>query len=265
MSRTQISRPILIAFLVLIESTFLSSVARAEFATGVMSYTSGTLIAPSLNNPASALGMPAADTGFGVLTPFNPAFDPAHIVEIGPGGNLVLQLGAPAPTGAGRTIGVHAAVGLIDTDFPNGNPGPTAALFTTPRSATVQVSDDSIRWHSLGSITFESPTNYYSQGVTTPAFQTTPGTAVADFAKPSVHSLSEYNGLTWPGILTLLDNSAGGDWLDLTAVPYPNVNFVRFDVATGQRMILDAVAVVPEPAASGFCAVIALSWRRRRS
>jgi hypothetical protein len=41
------------------------------------------------------------------------------------------------------------------------------------------------------------------------------------------------------------------------------VNYVRFDVTTGQRMILDAVAVVPEPIGAIFVAsLILLAWRR---
>ena len=244
---------------------FLAAVTAAHgaFATGVVSYTPGSLVSASLNNPAAALGIPTADTGFGVLTPFNPAFAASDIVEIGPGGSLVLQLGAPAPTGAGRTLGVHAAVGLIDTDFPNGNPGAVATPFTQPRSASVLVSDDNVRWHALGAITFDLPTNFYSEGVTTPGFQDTPGTAVADFTKPFAHALADFNGRNWNQILTLLDGSAGGAWLDLSGVPYPAVNFVRFDVTTGQRMILDAVAVVPEPIGAIVVASLILLARRR--
>lgn len=241
----------------------MANAAGGSFATSVVNYTSGTLVAPTLNHPESALGIPTADTGFGVLTPFNPAFDPAHIVEIGPGGSLILQLATPAPTGAGKTIGVHAAVGLTDIDFPNGNPGPTATLFTGARSASVLVSDDNVRWHALGVQSFDLPTNYYAAGITTPTFQTEPGTLVADFAKVFDHALTEFNGRNWPSILTLLDGSAGGKWLDLTGVPYPNVNYVRFDVADGQRMILDAVAVVPEPNTGLALAMIAILLKRR--
>jgi hypothetical protein len=256
----------LFTFAILLGWTTMSPVAaRGAFATGVVNYTPGSLVSPSLNNPGSALGIPTSDTGFGVLTPFNPAFAASDIVEIGPGGSLVLQLGAPAPTGAGRTLGVHAAVGLVDTDFPNGNPGPTATLFTQPRSATVLVSDDNVRWHSLGAITFDLPTNFYSEGVTTPGFQDAPGTLVADFTKPFAHTLADFNGRNWSQILTLLDGSAGGTWLDLTGVPYPAVNYLRFDVTTGQRMILDAVAVVPEPVGAAVVVGSIVPLLRRRA
>jgi hypothetical protein len=238
----------------------------AGFASSVVSYAPGDGIAPTFQQPASALGMPAGDTSFGVLTPFNAAFLGSHIVGVGAGGSLVLQLDQTAPTNAGATIGIHAAVGLIDTDWPNGNAGPTATPYTNPRAAEVFVSDDGARWHSLGSRTFDIPTNFYSHGVTTPGLQMEPGTQVADFTKPFTRPLSDFDGRNWPAILTLLDGSAGGQWLDLSSVPYPAVNFIRFDAGPGQTMYVDAVAVIPEPAALGMVVtVIALRARRRRS
>ena len=237
----------------------------AGFASSVVSYAPGDGIAETFRNPAAALGMPVGDTSFGVLTPFNAAFLGSHIVGVGAGGSLVLQLDQSAPTGAGATIGVHAAVGLVDTDWPNGNAGPTATPYTNPRAAQVLVSDDGARWHSLGSHAFDIPTNFYSQGVTTPGLQMEPGTQVADFTRPFTRPLSDFDGKAWPAILTLLDGSAGGEWLDLSSVPYPAVNFIRFDAGTGQTMYVDAVAVIPEPAALGGMIVVVLLARRRVS
>jgi hypothetical protein len=238
----------------------------AGFASSVVSYAPGDGIAATYQQSASALGMPAGDTSFGVLTPFNAAFLGSHIVGIGPGGSLVLQLDQSAPTSAGATIGVHAAVGLIDTDWPNGNAGPTATPYTNPRAAEVLVSDDGNRWHSLGSRVYDIPTNFYSQGVTTPGLQMEPGTQVADFTKPFTRPLTDFDGKAWPAILTLLDGSAGGEWLDLSTVPYPAVNFVRFDAGTAQTMYVDAVAVIPEPQSLGAIVIpCALLARRRAS
>ncbi len=239
--------------------------SAAGFATSVVNYTPGD--APTgFRAPEAALGMPAGDTSFGVLTPFNAAFLGSHIVGVGQGGSLTLRLGATAPTGAGATLGVHAAVGLIDRDFPNGSAGATAEAYTNPRSAEVLVSDDGLRWHSLGQRTFDAPTNFYSQGVTTPGLQMEPGTEVADFGKSFTGSLADFSGRNWPAILTLLDGSAGGEWLDLTTVPYPGgVNFIRFDVTgAGQSMYVDSVAVVPEPCAALALFVLAPSLVRRR-
>jgi hypothetical protein len=237
--------------------------ALGGFASAVVNYVPGDVPA-SLQNATSALGSPAADTTFGVLTPFNAAFDSSQIMGIGPGGSLVLQLATPAATGAGRTLGVHAAVGLIDNDYPNGSAGAVAAAYTNPRLASVFVSDDNARWFSLGHLTFALPTNYYSQGVTTPGYQPEPGTEVAEFSKPFVATLPDFNGMNWPSILALLDNSAGGTWLDLTSVAFATVNYVRFDVTEpGERMIIDAVVVVPEPLAGAIMGVAMLLPRRR--
>ncbi len=223
----------------------LAAELRAEFASIVVSYTPGN-ISPSYQNPAAAIGMPAPDTSFGVLTPFNAAFLGSHITGIGQGGSLTLRLGAPAATGLGATVGVHAAVGLIDNDFPNGYAGQTATPYTNPRTADVSVSDNGSRWFSLGLREFDLPTNFYSEGVTTPGFQEQPGTRIANFTQPFTKTLKDFNGRDWSQILTLLDRSAGGSWLDLTAVPYSGVNFIRFDV-TGldQVMYIDAIAVLP--------------------
>jgi hypothetical protein len=103
--------------------------------------------------------------------------------------------------------------------------------------------------------------------VTTPGYQELPGTQVADFGKAFTQPLSAFDGRNWSSILTLLDGSAGGEWLDLTSVPYPFVRFVRFDVTgADQRMYLDAVAVTPEPGAASACAMIVTGslLRRRR-
>jgi hypothetical protein len=260
--------------------------AKAQFATSVVSYIPGS-ISPTYQNPAAALGMPSADTSFGVLTPFNSAFLGSHITGIGSGGSLTLRLGAAAATGQGATIGVHAAVGLIDNDFPNGFAGPVATPYTNPRSAGVSVSHDGAQWFSLGEHTFDLPTNFYSEGVTTPGFQEQPGTRIANFTQPFTRPLSDFDGRNWGQILSLLDGSAGGSWLDLSAVPYSHVSLIRFDVSGAEQvMYVDAVAVaaaspikesatpylkrfapvatVPEPCVLGTIVLAVFACLRRR-
>jgi hypothetical protein len=43
------------------------------------------------------------------------------------------------------------------------------------------------------------------------------------------------------------------------------VNYLRFDVTTGQRMILDAVAVVPEPVGAAVVVGSIVPLLRRRA
>jgi hypothetical protein len=79
--------------------------------------------------------------------------------------------------------------------------------------------------------------------------------------------LSDFNGLTYPQMLTLLNGSAGGTWFDLTNVPLPGVRFVEFSVdPADDRMFVDAVVAVPEPIGGVAIAIAALivTGRRRR-
>src|SRR5207248_2661923 len=72
-------------------------VARGEyfFADTVVSYAPGS-VSGGYQNSSSALGKPTADTGFGLLTPFNAAFSAGHMVGVGAGGSLTLHLAQTA-------------------------------------------------------------------------------------------------------------------------------------------------------------------------
>ena len=72
-------RLIVVLFLISQNSTAL----LAGFASSVVSYAPGAGIGASYQDPNAALGMPAGDTSFGVLTPFNAAFLGSHIVGVG--------------------------------------------------------------------------------------------------------------------------------------------------------------------------------------
>jgi hypothetical protein len=67
-------------------------------------------------------------------------------------------------------------------------------------------------------------------------------------------------------MLTLLNGSAGGTWLDVSGTGLSSVQFVRFEVPEGAatRMVVDAVTAVPEPAAMGLMCVPLLFLARRR-
>lgn len=240
-------------------------------ADSVVAYTEGSGVDTGYNNPNAALGLPQSDTGYGILTPFNAAYSADQLVGIGAGGSLELHLSAPVPVGPGATLGVHAGIGLSDYDYPDGQAGDGSTseplLYTNPRQADVSVSPDGVNWESLGLVTFDNPTNYYSQGVTTPSEQFTPGTAVADFAQPFTASLTDFESQDWSQILTLLDGSAGGTWLDLSGTGFSSVSYVEFSVPDGAQypMYLESVVGVPEPAAGALlaAALVILTARRR--
>lgn len=229
------------------------------------------------DNPAAAAGAlgktaaftPAAPewgTPAYVVTPFNATYAADDLVAIGDGGRLVLKLGQPAQVGAGRTLGVHAGVGLIDGNWPNGTILGPATPYSAFRSADVRVSGDGVNWVLLGSdLVFELPTNWYAAGVITPGAQETAGTAEADFTKPFGGTLSDFDDGGWSDTLAVLDDSAGGTWLDLSGVPLAAVNYVEFSVSGADEvMYVDAVVAVPEPAYAGAVLFGLLALRHGR-
>jgi hypothetical protein len=252
-----------------IVSPFASHAFAQSSADSVVSYNAvnapPTFGGGTYNVSSGALGLPTADTGFGDLTPFNGAFDVNQITGIGDGGSLVLHMSQPVRTN-GVTLGVHSASGLIESPFGSGHTTNPAATYTDPRVATISVSNDGNAWVSLGQHEFDNPTNYYAQGVTTPDFDTTVGTP-ANFFQPFTGTLSDFSDKDWPGLETVLNGSAGGDWFDLSGTGLPEVNFVKFDVSgSGNKMFVDSVLglAVPEPTLIGFAAATLLAGRRRR-
>jgi hypothetical protein len=267
----------------------LSATARAVItADSVVSYDPGAGAKTAywgapLDNPAAALGLPASnhdvpDTFDGdntqityadhsVLSPFNAAYAPDEVVSFGAGGHLTLHLSAPVTTG-GVTLGVHTGTGLNSVLFSNGQNLDTADVYTDRRVAVVDVSADNDHWFSLGSVTFELPSNYYSAGLTGP-YVDGPGTAVADFAQPFTGHLSDFDGRDWQGTLDVLAGSAGGTWLDLSGIGAPaSIQYVRFSLPanSANTFVLDSLTAVPEPASLALISLGApLLLRRRRT
>ncbi len=263
------------AFGVIAIVSFPSSFAGAAVsADAVVQYAPGA--APSgYQTAAAALGELNPDTnagttfGFGALTPFNAPWQGSQMVGIGAGGSLTLHLAQTA-----AQIGIHAGVGLTDANWPNGQNTATASTYTNPRQAEVSVSNDGTIFVPLGTVLFDSPSNFYDEGVTQPSNQgeITGVKHAADFGKRFTGTLASFNGKDWPGTLGVLDGSAGGEWLDLSSALPEGANYVRLTVPSGQLdpMFVDAVAVVPVPEPSGALALtvvpmLLLGTRRRRS
>jgi hypothetical protein len=251
---------------------FSSDIAHAAVsADAVVQYSAGTAPA-GYQTAAAALGELNPDTnagnpfGYSALTPFNATWQGTQMVGIGAGGSLTLHLGATA-----SKIGVHTGVGLINQGPGNGQNTSPASTYTNPRQSLVEVSADGVLFVPLGAVTFDSPSNYFDQGITNPTFQDTPGTHAADFGKPFSSVLSDFDGKDWVGTLAVLGGSMGGEWLDVSSTLPAGANFVRFSVPLGQAdpMFVDAVAVVPVPEPAGVLSVGALSalllGRRRRN
>ncbi len=269
----------------------LAQQAAAQYAAAVVSYDAGATPVAGFTTAAAALGEPERFTGEGlfpgVVSPFYPPYLSSEIVSVGAGGQITLRLSHYAiPQAAEPEIGVFQNIGLVDLDYPNGQAGTPATTFGDLDEAIVDVSTDGVDWVSLGSITFDVPTNGYTD--LTDPFSATPGNLPSDFRQPFTGSLSSFDGLPYfdaggPDMLDLLAGSGGGTWLDISDTGLPKVGYIRFSVAndgdagTSLNFELDAVsishaatgtAIVPEPTMWSlvFAAMIlpALSRPQRR-
>lgn len=278
-------RQLCFSVLVTMVASVIGSHVVAQHAASVVSYDAGMTPAPGgFTVAAAALGEPTRFTGVGAfpgaVTMFNPPYLTSEIVSIGEGGQLTLRLWNFAkPQTAALHLGVFTNAGFIETDFPSGLAGDPVGTFGVD-SAVVEVSEDGALWQSLGEITFDIPTNGYTD-LASP-FSDVPGGVESDFSKPFAGTLSDFNGMRYaPEMLSLLDGSAGGTWLDLSSVGVAQVGYVRFSVLddgnarTSLNFELDGVAIsstamgtrVPEPGvwALVMTASIALrSFKRHR-
>ena len=263
-----------------------SSVDRvaAQYAIEVMSYELGTTAADGYTDLSAALGEPEHFTSEGAfpgaVSPFNPPFLTTDLISIGEGGWLTLRLSNFALAQVGSPeIGVFTNAGILDANFPVGQAGSPPGTFGVDR-ALVEVSENGVDWESLGTSTFEVPSNGYTD-LANP-FSNTAGNSPTDFQQPYTGSLNDLGGLSYsdannPDILDLLAGSGGGTWLDISSTSFAQIGYIRFSVADDGTSIdmnfeLDAVSIasnavgsmtVPEPgtfALFGFTGAW-LMWR----
>jgi hypothetical protein len=282
----------LAAILAVIATIIGPSTAMAQYAAEVISYSAGTTPTVGFTTASAALGEPERYTGEsvfpGVVSPFNPPYLSSEIVSVGEGGELTLRLShyaIPQP-GALPEIGLFSNFGLIDVAYPNGLAGTPAGGFGPPDSAIVSVSADGVSWSSLGSTTFDLPTNGYTD--LSDPYSSVPGSVPTDFQQPFTGNLSSFDGLpnshaTNFDMLDLLAGSGGGKWLDISSSGLPQVGYIRFSLAddglpgSSLNFELDAVSIshaalggptVPEPAAITItlaaAIAIATGFTRRR-
>ncbi len=240
--------------------------AAEYFADQVVSYVPGTGVG-AYTDPTAALGKPGGNIGTGTFNAFSPNFATTELARIGFGGELTLRLSNYVTvnyTPGVREIGIWENVGLVAATGGATNP---ATVFGAD-SAVVSVSADGVNWFSLNSgqpILFTLPGNYYANATATndppPA-----NPVLADFGQPFTGSLSDFDGKSFSDILTALNGSAGGTWLDLDETGLSQVGYIRFDgVASGQTLEINGVgingtlagAAVPEPSAVHFLCLCA--------
>ena len=196
---------------------------------------------PNINDSS---GNPIAFADNSAITPFNSEYNPNQVVAIsGAGGTLTLQLSSPITIGSGAALGIHAAVGLQDANYPNGLNLDPAQTYTNPRQADLQVSSDGVNWVDLGTKTFDAPTNIFVNA--TDPTGATPGTAPANFFQPFFGTLSNFDDQDFGQTLAILNGSAGGNWFDLSGLSLTTVDFVRLSTSAGESMYVDSVLADP--------------------
>lgn len=253
-----------------------SASSAAVFADQWVDYVPGTMAAP-YDTPASAVGAAATLHAYGVVSPFNPAFAPADIVGIGAGGRLTLRFPQVVFDVPGPDFGVINNVGLIDAAYPSGTATNPAMTFNAaPRVADVSVSLDGTTFVPLSRTEFSNPANAFVNAG--PFDATAPSPAIpSDFGKPFTGTLASFNGLGWGPIVSLLDGSGGGTWLDVGSSGLSSFQYVRFEIpptgiaGSDDRLYIDAVvannAAVPEPGGVSILALgsFVLGRRARRA
>jgi hypothetical protein len=218
--------------------------ARAILVTAdqVVQYAPGN--APANFRTSSApLGALSGNTTFGGLNPFNPAFSPNQILWVGAGGSLTLHLSSPIPAN-GINLGVFSNVGIVDTSQDgSGQAGNPAATIGQISRAAVAVSQDGVSFVPLNGsapVTFSAPANYYTDTAISNGFQPL-GSTAASQSKPFFGNLQSFAGQSYSQMKTTLNGSAGGTWLDLRGAVPAAVNYVKFDVASGDRLVVDSI------------------------
>jgi hypothetical protein len=257
------------------------ALAGDPYATEVVSYDPGSTHATTFagvpyTDSLAALGEPERMTGEGVwpgaVTMFNAPFMTNEIVSIGEGGHLTLKTGRPITNDPSHPYGldliVFAHPGFIDADWPNGQMGNPAALFSND-DAIVEVSDDGFTFYPVGSALGQGlfPTQGYLDVGPNDA---SPGAVPLDFFQPMspALTLSSFNGLTYAQALALYGTSGGGTAIDIASTGLTSAQYVRFRVqddgnaTVGLNFELDAVTVVPEPSTIILAVLAALACFR---
>ncbi|HEY4328206.1 MAG TPA: PEP-CTERM sorting domain-containing protein [Phycisphaerae bacterium] len=249
---------------------------------------SSVALSVNVSNPNDALGNPIAAPGsnFGDdITPFTPPFENIAIVGDtnipfqGPNNgilqvnsaaaNLTLQFAAPVKTGQGRNIGIYSYAGLA-ANFDPQTSAITAAtgpvlISSIADTAFVSVSKDGTNFFPLNggnllnlAMVSNQFTNSDVEFDTGGQFYTAAsGSILSDPFKPFTGSLSDFSGESYSQMVTTLNGSFGGLWIDPSSSGLDQVNYIRFEVPQGAnyRAIVDAVTAIPEPASLGILAL----------
>ena len=257
--------------LALASVVFVPTLAFAQFADSVVSYTSGTGFQPGYNTPASALGEPSRVTpGMfgGPVDPFNSPYLSSQVVSLGVGGSLTVQFNSPIlnnlanPFGLDFNIFGNAGFVITNGDYSGGGITDGTLYGADATSTRISVSADGINFFTL---------NPASAPLVDTQF---PTDGSGNFGLPVNPALDagSFAGQDLLGIRSLYNGSGGGRGFDISwaqdgignSVTLPSISFVRVDVLGGNAEI-DGFAVVPEPAGASLLLLGSLAfWAVRR-
>jgi hypothetical protein len=225
-----------------IASLFVLSIAssRAQFASAVIDYSSGTGFAAGYTNAAAALGSPGLGAS---VTPFAPPYTKNQIVSIGTAGDITLQMSSPILNDVSDPYGINFIL-FANEFFVNSSSG-VSSLYYHSASILVQVSADDSTWFTLDpSLAPQAGQLFPTDGNGNPQIAVNPSLTAGSFT-----------GLNLAGIRSLYADSAGGTGYSLAwaqdvnsdSVDLASADYVRIEVQSGV-LDLDAISVVPEPA-----------------
>lgn len=269
----------------------MASPATTFFANSV-SASSGTV-----SNAAGAVGSFATSEGGYAVDPFFPPYSqtasgsyPAVLATVGgssttSASSLTLKFAQPFAVGSSSYLGVYSSVGLINTQTIPGDqpqtPSSGAIELSTPSEAIVSVSADGTHFVALNGgnpIAFDIPTNAYtsvddtvvsSGGYTFVSPQpAAPGRPpVFASSTPFLGTLDSFYGKTESQLLSQLNGTAGGTWINVNGAGLSSIQYVEFTVPAGDTAFINAAAlsdptptVVPEPGALALLCLAPAGW-----
>jgi hypothetical protein len=248
--------------------------ARAGVMTdAVVQYVPGSISNSGLQqNGNAAVGLPAS-VDDGQTSPFTPPFHASSIVVVGGGGEIVLHFASPVVS-TGPDIGVFTNTGLAARTA-GGVTTATGGALGQADMAVVSVSDTGapgsfIPLNGGAALNLTMPSNAFTDAMLSNAagVAVSGGTIGANPYQPFTGSLADFAGLTYPEMLTRLDGSFGGAWIDASASGLSEIHFIEFEVPAGDRLLLDAVTAengVPEPGSLTLLGLGVLGLLARRS
>lgn len=214
----------------------------------VIEYEPGTSPVPGYTDPQVVLGPPARFTENvphpGVVSPFQPAYGPADIVSIGPGGHLTVKFATPIENDP-RHLHDRELIVFGNAFFINvGSPGAVVGGLASD-GGTVEVSPDGTQWTVVPDSAADGlfPTLGY---VDAGPFDDEPGQLLTDPRRPMSPDLTldDFIGASHEQVVELYAGSAGGIGIDLGALGLEAVQYVRLanPVGNGSAIEVDAVA-----------------------